>query len=196
MNPILSPGGLELGFWDPSQYLMLTSTEDTKRWAMRNGYIWVIHKETEKERSRKQPLAFTYFCIQGTGSRTMNAAAGDKPMDPGWARMDPIYAGVPWQGRGCIPWHADLLDPHSEAMVFSCWTEIISHNVDIRHHSVTRMDQHKKQHHFITMSEYRQNVNIVQLQKWSNIPPILANRSDWWLFTNHSLRLSLVLPSF
>ena len=45
MNPILSPGGLELGFWDPSQYL--TFCEDTKRWAMRNGSYTKKQKKRE-----------------------------------------------------------------------------------------------------------------------------------------------------
>lgn len=58
-------------------------------WETRNGYIWPIHKEAEKERSRKQQPAFTYFCIQGPGSRTMNAAAEDEPMGPAWAMMGP-----------------------------------------------------------------------------------------------------------
>lgn len=60
-----------------------------------DGYIWLTHQEAEKERSRKQPLGFTYFCIHGMGSRAMKAAAGDEPKDPARARMGPVGASPP-----------------------------------------------------------------------------------------------------
>lgn len=101
---------------------------------MRSKSIWSVHKEAEREKSTKQPLAFTSFPIQWAVELGMLQQEMDK-----WVLPVPQWVKCKHK-TPCLTLTSRLWCSPDTKII----SKIISQNVSIRQgHSVTRMDQDK-----------------------------------------------------